>query len=50
MLYFVLVIGIAMSRKLSLKTIKIKGQIQVLLLLQNKDYMMTMINYYYELC
>ena len=36
-----------MSRKFLLKTIKIKGQIQVLLLQQNKDFMMTMINYHY---
>ena len=49
-MYFVLVLGIAMSRKLSLKTIKINGQIQVLLLLQNKDFMMTMIIYCNELC
>ena len=36
-----------MSRKFLLKTIKIKGQIQELLLYQNKDFMMTMINYHY---
>ena len=37
----------AMSRKFLSKIIKIKGQIQVLLLQQNKDFMMTMINYHY---